>query len=62
VTGRQLSCQVRGPIGDLLAVLAVARPDSLLSREPSLEELFLTIYGDPQDAPAEAGDGEIGGG
>jgi ABC-2 type transport system ATP-binding protein len=62
VTGRQLSCQVRGPIGDLLAVLAAARPDSLLSREPSLEELFLTIYGDPQDAPAEAGDGEIGGG
>jgi ABC-2 type transport system ATP-binding protein len=57
VTGRQLSCQVRGPVGDLLAVLAAARPDSLLSREPSLEELFLTIYGDPRDAQAEPGDG-----
>jgi polyether ionophore transport system ATP-binding protein len=57
VTGRQLSCQVRGPVADLLAALAAARPDSLLSREPSLEELFLTIYGDPQDATAEAGDG-----
>jgi ABC-2 type transport system ATP-binding protein len=57
ITGRQLSCQVRGPVGDLLAALAAARPDSLLSREPSLEELFLTIYGDPQDATAEAGDG-----
>jgi ABC-2 type transport system ATP-binding protein len=57
VTGRQLSCQVRGPVGDLLAVLAAARPDTLLSREPSLEELFLTIYGDPQAALAEPGDG-----
>jgi ABC-2 type transport system ATP-binding protein len=57
VAGRQLTCQVRGPVGDLLAVLAAARPDSLLSREPSLEELFLTIYGDPQDAPVVHGDG-----
>jgi ABC-2 type transport system ATP-binding protein len=57
VTGRQLTCQVHGPVGDLLAVLAAARPESLISREPSLEELFLTIYGDPQDVPAEAGDG-----
>jgi ABC-2 type transport system ATP-binding protein len=54
IAGRQLSCQVRGPVGDLLAVLAAARPESLLSREPSLEELFLTIYGEPQDATAEA--------
>jgi ABC-2 type transport system ATP-binding protein len=52
VTGRQLSCQVRGPIADLVSALAAARPDSLLSREPSLEELFLTIYGNPQDAAA----------
>jgi ABC-2 type transport system ATP-binding protein len=57
VTGPQLSCQVRGPVADLLAVLAAARPESLLSREPSLEELFLTIYGDPQDASAADGDG-----
>ena len=57
VAGRQLTCQVRGPVGDLLAALAAARPDSLLSREPSLEELFLTIYGNPQDATAADRDG-----
>jgi polyether ionophore transport system ATP-binding protein len=53
VTGHQLSCQVRGPIGELLSVLAAAHPKTLLSREPSLEELFLSIYGEPD----VAGDG-----
>ncbi len=57
VTGRQLTCQVRGPVANLLAAVAAARPDSLLSREPSLEELFLTIYGAPQDVPAADFDG-----
>jgi ABC-2 type transport system ATP-binding protein len=57
VAGRQLTCQVRGPIADLLAALAAGRPDSLLSREPTLEELFLTIYGDPRDAWATNCDG-----
>lgn len=57
VAGRQLTCQVRGPVAELLAALAAARPDSLLSREPSLEELFLAIYGDPQDALAGSRDG-----
>ncbi len=52
IAGRQLTCQVRGPVADLLAALAAARPDTLLSREPSLEELFLAIYGDPQDGSA----------
>jgi polyether ionophore transport system ATP-binding protein len=46
VTGHHLSCQVRGPIDELLNVLAAARPKTLLSREPSLEELFLSIYGE----------------
>ena len=45
MNGHQLSCQVRGPIDDLLKVLASAHPKTLLSREPSLEELFLSIYG-----------------
>jgi len=45
VSGHQLSCQVRGPIDELLAVLAAAHPTTLLSREPSLEELFLSLYG-----------------
>ena len=51
-TGHQLSCQVRGPIAELLSVLAAAKPRMLLSREPSLEELFLSIYGQ-QDTKAE---------
>lgn len=46
VTGNQLVCQIQGPIDDLLGVLAAAKPKSLLSREPSLEELFLNLYGD----------------
>jgi len=44
VAGRQLTCQVRGPIDGLLSVLAAGHPETLLSREPSLEELFLSIY------------------
>jgi polyether ionophore transport system ATP-binding protein len=50
VTGHNLSCQVHGPIGDLLAVLATGHPKTLLSREPSLEELFLSIYGETEHA------------
>jgi ABC-2 type transport system ATP-binding protein len=45
VAGHQLSCQVHGPIDGLLTVLAAGHPETLLSREPSLEELFLSIYG-----------------
>jgi ABC-2 type transport system ATP-binding protein len=51
-SGHQLSCQVRGPVDALLTVLAGAHPKTLISREPSLEELFLTIYGE-QDPAAE---------
>ncbi len=46
VLGSHLSCQVQGPIDPLLAVLAKHHPKTLLSREPSLEELFLSLYGD----------------
>ncbi|HUD10663.1 MAG TPA: ABC transporter ATP-binding protein [Candidatus Saccharimonadales bacterium] len=46
IVGHQLNCQVRGPIDELLAVLSAAKPKTLLSREPSLEELFLSLYGD----------------
>jgi polyether ionophore transport system ATP-binding protein len=46
ITGHHLTCQVHGPIDDLLSVLAAGHPETLLSREPSLEELFLSIYGD----------------
>jgi ABC-2 type transport system ATP-binding protein len=43
--GRVVRCQVRGPIAPLLKVLATADVTGLLSREPSLEELFLAQYG-----------------
>jgi polyether ionophore transport system ATP-binding protein len=46
IAGHQLTCQVQGPIDQLLTVLAAARPLTLLSREPSLEELFLSLYGE----------------
>lgn len=45
VAGHQLTCQVTGSVAELLAVLAAAKPHTLLSREPSLEELFLSVYG-----------------
>jgi ABC-2 type transport system ATP-binding protein len=48
VTGHQLTCQVHGPVDELLTVLAAAHPETLLSREPSLEELFLSIYGEQE--------------
>lgn len=46
VHGNTLTCQVQGPIDALLTKLAGAHPTTLLSREPSLEELFLSLYGD----------------
>jgi ABC-2 type transport system ATP-binding protein len=45
ITDHQLICQIQGPIDELLSVLAHAKPRTLLSREPSLEELFLSLYG-----------------
>src|SRR5581483_416770 len=45
VADHQLTCQVTGSVAELLAVLAAAKPHILLSREPSLEELFLSVYG-----------------
>jgi len=43
--GRVVRCQVRGSVEPLLKVMAAAGVTHLLSREPSLEELFLTQYG-----------------
>jgi ABC-2 type transport system ATP-binding protein len=39
-----LRCNIHGPIDELLQVLAEAKPTTLLSRKPSLEELFLALY------------------
>src|SRR6185437_9677897 len=45
VEGQVVRCQVRGSVEPLLSVLAAADVTQLLSREPSLEELFLALYG-----------------
>ena len=58
VEGHVVRCQVRGTIEPLLRVLAASGGQELLSREPSLEELFLAQYGgsaETEDAPAHAG-------
>ena len=44
--GRVVRCQVRGSVAPLLEVLASSGAQGLLSREPSLEELFLAHYGE----------------
>jgi ABC-2 type transport system ATP-binding protein len=45
VQGSRLRCQVTGSVEPLLGVLASAGVRHLVSREPSLEELFLAHYG-----------------
>lgn len=45
VDGHMVRCQVQGSVEPLLKVLAVSGVHELLSREPSLEELFLAHYG-----------------
>ncbi len=39
-----LHCNVHGPVDVLLLAIAKAKPISLVSRKPSLEELFLALY------------------
>lgn len=56
VQGETLRCQVRGPIEPLLEVLTRSHVLTLLSREPSLEELFLSRYGEPEPAASHAHD------
>jgi len=57
VQGSVARCQVRGSVAPLLQVLAAAGVRELLSREPSLEELFLAHYGAATDGePAPAAD------
>jgi ABC-2 type transport system ATP-binding protein len=48
VTGKHLHVQLQGDVSELLTVIAKAKPQKLLSREPSLEELFLSLYGDKE--------------
>jgi ABC-2 type transport system ATP-binding protein len=45
INGRSVRCHVQGPIDPLLKTIAKMNVIELLSREPSLEELFLALYG-----------------
>ena len=45
--------QVHGSVEPLLERLTAARVTQLLSREPSLEELFLAHYGGVEETPVE---------
>ena len=58
VENHRVRCQVHGPVEPLLRVLAEADVQELLSREPSLEELFLAHYGSGSPAPAGPGAAE----
>ncbi len=57
--GSSVRCHVRGPVEPLLHALAGSGVTRLLSREPSLEELFLAQYGG-DGATGSAGDGADG--
>ncbi len=46
VAGAVLTCRVTGPVSPVLAALAAAGATRLVSREPTLEELFLAHYQD----------------
>jgi ABC-2 type transport system ATP-binding protein len=54
MNGRVVRCQVRGSVQPLLKVLAAAAVREFVSREPSLEELFLAHYGDGDKSAGEA--------
>ena len=55
VEGNRVRCQVTGSIEPLLQVLAAAGVRRLVSREPSLEELFVSHYGaDPAGSMPDA--------
>jgi ABC-2 type transport system ATP-binding protein len=54
VEGNRVTCQVQGSVAPLLRVLADAGATRVLSREPSLEELFLAHYGKKSSVGADA--------
>jgi ABC-2 type transport system ATP-binding protein len=57
VDGNRVRCQVVGSVEPLLGVLAASGVHQLLSREPSLEELFLAHYGREPAAGNGSSDG-----
>ncbi len=55
VDGHRLRCHVTGDMGPLLGVLTPLGVRRLVSREPSLEELFLARYGEADGVHRPAG-------
>jgi ABC-2 type transport system ATP-binding protein len=53
VDGQVVRCHVHGPVAPLLTALAGANVTEWLSREPSLEQLFLAQYGDHGEDQAQ---------
>ena len=53
--GQGVRLELRGPVAPLVRALAPTDITELVSREPSLEELFLSHYGDGDGAAAPAG-------
>jgi ABC-2 type transport system ATP-binding protein len=54
VHGTSVECDVAGPMEPLLQALTAAGVHHLTTREPSLEELFVSHYGaEDTAAPAE---------
>jgi ABC-2 type transport system ATP-binding protein len=51
IEGNRVRCQITGSVEPLLRVLAATGVHHLLSREPSLEELFLAYYGTANTSP-----------
>lgn len=45
ISGHQLSCRVSGSVAEVLKEISKHNPITLISKEPSLEELFLSLYG-----------------
>lgn len=43
INDNRLHCNIQGPIDELLQVITKAKPITLLSRKPSLEELFFSF-------------------
>ena len=51
VSGQTLECDVTGSMDPLLQALATAGVDHMTTREPSLEELFVSHYGGAPSVP-----------
>lgn len=54
IAGGHVTFNVRGAIEPVLRVVADHHPLTFLSRQPSLEELFLALYGTSDNAPPAA--------